>query len=124
MVIGNPVHIEQVLINLISNAADAMDGVDYPLLTITLDERDQSVVIVLRDVGTGIDPTVLDTLFDPFVTTKEPGKGLGLGLSISYGLVRDMGGRILVQSTPGAGSTFTILLPLAPLETPLNEEPA
>lgn len=124
LVIGNPVHIEQVLINLISNAADAMEGVDHPLLTIAVAQREQSVVLSLSDVGAGIDPAVVETLFDPFVTTKQPGKGLGLGLSISWGLIRDMGGRILVESTPGAGSTFTVVLPLAPSETRLEFEPA
>lgn len=124
LVIGNPVHIEQVLINLISNAADAMEGVDNPLLRIVVEQSDQQVVLSLSDVGTGIDPAVVDTLFDPFVTTKQPGKGLGLGLSISWGLVRDMGGRLLVQTTPGEGSTFIVELPLAPLEMPLKAEPA
>jgi C4-dicarboxylate-specific signal transduction histidine kinase len=113
LVTGNPIHIEQVLINLVSNAADAMEAVDKPVLRIAIECSPTTAAIVLTDVGTGIDQTVMSTLFEPFVTTKEAGKGLGLGLSISYGLVRDMGGEIKVSSTPGQGSTFTVVLPLA-----------
>lgn len=112
-VVGNPIHIEQVLINLISNAADAMDSVDDPVLHIAVRFADATAAVVLTDVGTGINEDVMPTLFEPFVTTKEAGKGLGLGLSISYGLVRDMGGSIRVTSTPGEGATFTVVLPLA-----------
>ncbi|UXN69507.1 ATP-binding protein [Devosia neptuniae] len=118
IVTGNPVHIEQVLVNLISNAADAMAGLEDATIKITARDMGQHAVISVADNGTGIDPAIIDTLFDPFVTTKEPGRGLGLGLSISYGLIREMGGRIEVESRQGEGATFTITLPLAEITTP------
>lgn len=113
MVVGNPIHIEQILINLITNAADAMDHLDEPSLRVAIRATTTTVNIEVVDIGTGIDPSAMKTLFDPFVTTKEPGKGLGLGLSISYGLARDMGGNLTVRSEPGQGATFTVVLPLA-----------
>lgn len=113
IVVGNPIHIEQILVNLITNAADAMDHLDDPLLRIEIAGEAAVARIAVIDVGSGVPPEVRDTLFDPFVTTKEPGKGLGLGLSISYGLARDMGGRIDFAPTPGGGATFTLTLPTA-----------
>lgn len=113
MVIGNPVHIEQILINLITNAADAMDHLEAARILIRLDARPQTLDIHVIDSGTGISDEVRETLFDPFVTTKEPGRGLGLGLSISYGLARDMDGSISYSETPGGGTTFTVTLPRA-----------
>ena len=69
------------------------------------------VVIEVRDSGVGIPATVLPRLFDPFFTTKAAGHGFGLGLSLCYGLVREAGGRIEVDSAPGGGSTFRVVLP-------------
>ena len=69
-------------------------------------------MIQVSDTGRGIDPEALDRVFDPFFTTKPLGKGTGLGLSICYGTVKEHGGTITVRSTPGAGTTFTIRLPV------------
>ncbi|MEO8686270.1 MAG: HAMP domain-containing sensor histidine kinase, partial [Devosia sp.] len=81
----------------------------------------ESVAISVADTGSGIAAAELANLFDPFYSTKDTGRGLGLGLSISYGLVRDIGGAITVQSHPGKGSTFTVRLPLVPQSTPTKE---
>lgn len=112
-VAGNPVHIEQVLINLFTNAADAMAGQSVRVLSIAVTEADGLARFSVSDTGTGIAPDALTSIFDPFYSTKAAGEGLGLGLSISYGLVRDMGGTITVTSPPGHGASFTLTLPLA-----------
>ena len=112
-VTGNPVHLEQVVINLLSNAADAMEHSAVRVLSIGVHRHERSAEIVVTDTGTGIAPADLGNVFDPFYTTKEVGRGLGLGLAISYGLVRDLGGAISVRSSPDQGSTFTVRLPLA-----------
>ena len=113
VVTGNPVHLEQVFINLVANAADAMEHAAIRVLSIGISRRPGSVEVAVSDTGSGIPEGELANLFDPFYSTKEAGRGLGLGLSISYGLVRDIGGAITVASTPGKGSTFTVRLPLA-----------
>jgi two-component system, NtrC family, sensor kinase len=74
--------------------------------------EDKWVAIDVADNGHGIAPEVLPKIFDPFFTTKEVGKGTGLGLSISYKIAQDHGGKLEVQSKPGAGTRFTLLLPL------------
>lgn len=108
---ANPVHLEQVLINLIANAADAMQDASMRVLSIGVSSDGQLARIAIADTGTGIAEADMGTLFDPFFTTKPAGKGLGLGLAISYGLIRDSGGTIAVRSIQGQGSTFTITLP-------------
>src|SRR5690606_9651428 len=110
---GNPIHLEQVLINLITNAADAMEHSAVRVLSIGVEKTLKTVEISVADTGSGIEATELASLFDPFYSTKQAGRGLGLGLSISYGLIRDIGGTITVASRPGKGSTFTVRLPLA-----------
>jgi C4-dicarboxylate-specific signal transduction histidine kinase len=124
MVMGNPIHLEQVLINLIANAADAMEHEPIRVLSIGLAKHERSVEIAVSDTGSGIEATELSNLFDPFYSTKEAGRGLGLGLSISYGLVRDIGGAISVESRPGKGSTFTVRLPLVAQSTQTKETTA
>lgn len=110
---GNPVHIEQVLINLFTNAADAMAGQSVRVLSIAADiAAEGRARFTVSDTGTGIAPEALTSIFDPFYSTKGPGEGLGLGLSISYGLVRDMGGTLAVESPPGHGACFTLTLPM------------
>lgn len=121
MVTGNPIHLEQVLINLLANAADAMEHSTIRVLSVGITRTVTSVEISVADTGSGIAAAELANLFDPFYSTKDSGRGLGLGLSISYGLVRDIGGAITVQSLPGKGSTFTVRLPLALQSTPIKE---
>jgi len=115
--------LEQVLMNLILNARDALDERegDEPekeilirARPVTLPGEEPGVSIEITDNGPGIPREVLDRVFEPFFTTKEVGKGTGLGLSISYGLVREFGGTLEVQSRPGEGSSFTVLLKAAP----------
>jgi PAS domain S-box-containing protein len=108
----NPDQIEQVFLNLLLNALDAMpEGGD---LRVTMHRVGPEVVVQVEDTGRGIAPEVLDRVFDPFFTTKPLGKGTGLGLSICYGTVRDHGGTITIKSSQGAGTVFTVRLPIAP----------
>ncbi len=105
----------QVLLNLITNAADAMP--EGGTVTITSRVKQKDVVeVAVTDTGVGITPEHLRWIFDPFVTTKAASKGMGLGLSLTARIVEDHGGRVEVESEAGWGSTFRILLPL--LETP------
>src|SRR5205823_11986017 len=106
----HPAKINQVVMNLLSNAIDACD--EGGNVTVRTFRDDQSACIQVIDTGKGIEPSIRERIFDPFFTTKPPGAGTGLGLSISYGIIRDHGGRIEVDSTLGKGSTFTIKLPL------------
>lgn len=101
--------IRQVFLNLINNAGDAIEGPGR--ITIETSEKDQTVRITVTDTGKGMDSEQMKYIFDPFFTTKEVGKGTGLGLSVSIGIVESMGGRMEVQSLPGAGSAFTVVLP-------------
>jgi two-component system NtrC family sensor kinase len=102
--------LEQVLINLMQNAIQAMP--DGGQLQLTLTPGNSAVRLVVRDSGIGIPKDHLNRIFDPFFTTKPPGEGTGLGLSVSYGIVSRHRGRIEVQSMPGKGTAFTILLPI------------
>jgi PAS domain S-box-containing protein len=111
----DPTRLEQVLLNLFNNAMDAMaDGGELVLGTGTAvgKKGEAQVRISVSDTGTGIAEEDLDRIFDPFFTTKEVGKGTGLGLSISYGIVQEHGGRLEVDSQPGEGATFHIVLPV------------
>ncbi|MEW6665814.1 MAG: ATP-binding protein [Thermodesulfobacteriota bacterium] len=112
---GSEDQIQQVFMNLISNAVEAMEGAcGRRLLSIrTLYVHEENRVIVsFRDSGSGISPENIPKLFEPFFTTKRKGKGVGLGLSVAYGIVQAHGGSIQIQSKPGEGSTFTVELPL------------
>ncbi len=108
---GYSVQIEQVMINLISNALDAVASTPMPLITIRVWSLDQAVFISVADNGPGIPPELKDRIFEPFVTTKPVGKGLGLGLSISYGIVQDFHGHIRSRNRPNGGAEFVIELP-------------
>ena len=103
--------IEQVLLALMMNALDAMPQGGNLWVSTTLDTDDNLVKIVVRDDGTGISPEILPRLFEPFLTTKETGKGVGLGLAISRSILERHSGNIEVQSELGRGTTFTITLP-------------
>jgi signal transduction histidine kinase len=106
-----PAKINQVVMNLLTNAIDASHE-NGPVLIRTRDNGDQTVRIEVTDTGTGIDPAIRDRIFDPFFTTKPQGQGTGLGLSISYGIVRDHNGKIDVQSIVGKGTTVKVTLPV------------
>lgn len=109
---GDSGQIEQLLLALVMNAIDAMPR-EGTLHIVTASPDGESVVIRVEDDGTGIDPEILPRLFEPFATTKEEGKGVGLGLAISRAIVDRHHGRIEVQSALGRGTTFTITLPSA-----------
>lgn len=112
MIEGNGLQLEQVFVNLLTNAADAMEGVPEKILTITSTVTAELVEVQVKDTGRGILPELLPSIFDPFFTTKPVGRGTGLGLSISYGIVKAHQGRITVESLVGKGTTFLIQLPL------------
>ncbi len=114
--------LEQVFLNLINNAIDAIRG--HGRITISTSVHHGRVRVDVSDTGIGMTQEQLDRIFVPFFTTKEVGKGTGLGLSISYGIIKSLGGDISVTSTYGAGSTFTIQLPLAGQSAGNREPPA
>ena len=117
LVTGNEVRLGQVFLNLLVNAADALpDGRAHENeieLVVRRGPAD-TVIIQVRDSGSGMTADVRDRIFDPFYTTKGVGRGTGLGLSVSHGIVTALGGTIDVASTPGVGTTFTVQLPAAP----------
>jgi signal transduction histidine kinase len=100
----------QVLLNLVLNAVQAMPE-RGTLRVAAVREGEQHIRLTVADTGCGIPPDVLPKIFEPFVTTKERGKGTGLGLTVVLGIVQEHGGSITVESTPGQGTTFTLLLP-------------
>jgi signal transduction histidine kinase/ActR/RegA family two-component response regulator len=114
-VIGDEPRLTQVFVNLLMNAAQCFAGDDPARNRVTIRARVDaaSVRVEISDNGPGIAPEVLPRIFDPFFTTRPVGQGLGLGLSISYNVVADLGGRLTCHSHPGAGATFTITLPVA-----------
>ena len=107
---GDPAELREVLTNIMFNAMDAMPR--GGAITITSEVEDNSVVLSVSDTGVGIPDDIKGKLFDPFFTTKTPG-GLGMGLSVAYGIVRRHGGNITVDSSVGEGTTFHIRLPMA-----------
>src|SRR2546423_1645471 len=113
VIVGNAIQLEQVFINLLTNARDALVEAPRKAIRISASLGRDAVEIAFADSGHGIPSALERRIFDPFFTTKEVGKGTGLGLSITYGIVKDHGGTISVQSSPGEGATFLIHLPLA-----------
>ncbi|MFT6070988.1 MAG: two-component system sensor histidine kinase EvgS [Bacteriovoracaceae bacterium] len=109
---GSQGELQQILINLLSNAKDATEGQDEREITIALIKKGEFAELSINDNGEGIPDKIKDLLFDPFFTTKEPGKGTGLGLGLVYELVEKIDGEISVNSTPGIGSSFKIIIPL------------
>ncbi|MFZ9019179.1 MAG: sensor histidine kinase [Paracoccaceae bacterium] len=108
VVIGDRVRLEQVLINLLRNAVDAVKTVPDPVIEIML-SRGETVTLSVRDNGSGIEE--LDLLFEPFHTTKKDGDGVGLGLAISSGIVKDHGGRLTARNSDEGGAVFEVQLP-------------
>ncbi len=105
--------IKQVLINLVVNAIHAVGEKGYIQISTDLSEPTNELMVKVKDDGHGIEPKYLKKIFDPFFTTKSTGEGTGLGLSVSYGIIKNHGGHIYVESKPGAGTTFTVTLPTA-----------
>jgi two-component system, NtrC family, C4-dicarboxylate transport sensor histidine kinase DctB len=110
-VLGYAVQLEQVILNLVHNALDAVPGVRSPCIRVTARASADTVTITVADNGPGIPPERIGQIFDPFFTTKAVGRGLGLGLSISYGIVQDFGGRIRAANGPDGGAELVIELP-------------
>jgi len=114
LVLCDGAQIEQVLLALMMNALDAMPQGGNLWVTTKLSREDNAVRIVVRDDGCGIPPEILPRLFEPFLTTKETGRGVGLGLAISRSILERHNGNIEVQSEVGRGTTFTVTLPWDP----------
>jgi two-component system NtrC family sensor kinase len=112
MIIVDPSQIERVFLNLIINAAEAMEGTGRLTIITTMNSTDHSIDIDVQDTGAGIAPENIEKIFDPFFTTKETGHGVGLGLAISYGIIKEHCGKLTVESKLGKGTTFTVSLPL------------
>ncbi len=109
---GNPDQIQQVFMNLIINALDAMPEGGRLLIETKIEEK--HILVIIRDTGHGIDEAVMEKIFDPFFSTKPLGRGTGLGLSICYGIIREHSGSISVQSKKGRGTSISISLPAEP----------
>jgi C4-dicarboxylate-specific signal transduction histidine kinase len=112
IVVGNAIQLEQVFINLLTNARDAMVNSARKIITIECKKQENMVDIYVGDTGPGIPAGLEQRIFDPFFTTKEVGRGTGLGLSITYGIIKEHLGTIVVQKRPREGALFLIQLPL------------
>jgi two-component system NtrC family sensor kinase len=110
LVLGNRQGLQQVFMNLIVNAIQAMSGGGDLTIQATSEDK-REIRVVVSDTGSGIPARNLPHIFDPFFTTKQVGKGTGLGLSVSYGIIKKHGGKITVESKEGEGTVFTVILP-------------
>ena len=108
-IMGSPVHLQQVFINLLNNARDAMP--QGGIINIRTYPNNRRIVAEVRDSGTGIEEKIKGKIFEPFFTTKGVGRGTGLGLAVIYGIIRAHGGDIEVESAPGKGAMFRLRLP-------------
>ncbi|MCF8063446.1 MAG: PAS domain S-box protein [Deltaproteobacteria bacterium] len=120
-ILGDDPALRQVFMNLCTNARDAMP--DGGVLSILASRGEDGVSVEISDSGRGMDPETRKCCFDPFFTTKEVNAGTGLGLSTSYGIIKNHGGDIRVQSTPGGGTTFRVILPPAGVEAEKSHDP-
>lgn len=119
-VLAHDNRLQQVFFNLLTNARDAINEKSRPsdsgaerLITVTTSAEAEGVAVTVADTGVGLAQDVRDKIFEPFFTTKETGQGMGLGLAITYGIVRDYGGRIRIESAPGQGASISLLFPKA-----------
>ncbi|MBI5380094.1 MAG: response regulator [Nitrospirae bacterium] len=113
-VLANYHQMQQVFLNLVTNAYQAMASLERPgVLTVRTEPRGERIRVMIADTGPGISHADLPRIFDPFFTTKPVGQGTGLGLSVSYGIVRTHGGKIWVESAEGKGATFFVEMPVA-----------
>ncbi|HMO06346.1 MAG TPA: ATP-binding protein [Paracoccaceae bacterium] len=108
MAVAGPVRLQQVLVNVLTNAADAVEGAADRRILLTAGPGPLGIRISVRDHGPGVPAAVAPRIFDPFFSTKGVGKGLGLGLSISYNIVKDFGGDLSLHAPPGGGAEFRI----------------
>ncbi|MCM2333943.1 MAG: ATP-binding protein, partial [Anaeromyxobacteraceae bacterium] len=125
--VADPVRLSQVFLNLLLNAAQAIPqgAADRHQVTVRIFRSAGGMACAeVRDTGAGIPPEVIGRIFDPFFTTKPQGQGTGLGLAVSMGIVTGLDGRIEVESTPGQGATFRVLLPPAAAQAPEPLGPA
>ena len=125
IIMGNQTQIHQIIMNLCTNAAHAMEAeggvLEINLKDIKVDSstgrkldltKGSYIEIFISDTGTGIPPEIIDSIFEPYFTTKDPGEGTGMGLAMVHGIVQSYGGKIVVESDFGKGTTFTIYLPI------------
>ena len=119
---ADPTQIHQILMNLITNAAQAMANMaENKKIIVSSKLANGQVIVKVSDSGPGVNPSDQLKIFDPFFTTKEKGEGTGMGLAVVHGIVRDHGGVITVYSEPEIGTTFNVYLPL--LQSPVNVSP-
>ncbi|MFZ7128242.1 MAG: sensor histidine kinase [Desulfobacterales bacterium] len=125
LLMSDPSQLQQVFLNLITNAIDAHEGRPYGTIRLTTVYRSgegaEGAEVIVADTGSGMPPEIIDRIFDPFFTTKPEGKGTGLGLSICFSTMRRLGGSISVESRQGEGTTFTLFIPLQPPRELLEE---
>ena len=115
-IVIDPSQVQRVFINMIVNAAEAMNGNGQLSISTKRDLAKDCIEITFSDSGTGISEENLEKIFDPFFTTKETGHGVGLGLAISYGIIKEHGGTVSVESEVGKGTTFIIRLPITAVQ--------
>lgn len=110
---GSGDQLQQVFMNLVSNAAESMGDANGGVLTVSTEYSEENDIIFVKfnDTGVGIHNENISKLFEPFFTTKKEGKGVGLGLSVAYGIIEEHGGKIYVDSKPGQGASFRVVLP-------------
>nr|WP_246712650.1 sensor histidine kinase [Rhizobium sp. BK399] len=109
------VRLQQVLVNIITNAADAVEGLDDRRIHVVAVQDGAKMILTVRDHGPGVSPAIAERIFDPFFSTKGVGRGLGLGLSISYNIIKDFGGTLSVSNAEDGGAEFRIVLDAAPV---------
>ena len=119
-IVIDPSQVQRVFINMIVNAAEAMNGNGQLFLTTRRDPIGECIEIAFADTGMGIPEENLEKIFDPFFTTKDTGHGVGLGLAISYGIIKEHRGAVSVESEIGKGTTFIVRLPITTVQNGTN----